>query len=80
MLEENVKVKYYARFHTYSYHCCTEMHFSSRLEVNFDKVIGARNEGQRQQVKSIWRTITMQGFILTATTTAEKCTLFLDSA
>ena len=25
-----------ARFHTYSYHCCNEMHFSSRLEVNFD--------------------------------------------
>ena len=41
MYEEYVKDNYYARFHTYSYHCCTEMHFSSRLEVKFDKVIGA---------------------------------------
>ena len=41
---------YYARFHTHSYHCCSEMHFSFRLEVNFDKVIGARIVGQRQQV------------------------------
>ena len=38
---EYVEDNYYARFHTQSYHCCSEMHFSSRLEVNFDKVIGA---------------------------------------
>ena len=43
MHEEYVKDNYYARFHTHSYHCCSEMHFGSRLEVNFDKV-------KRQQV------------------------------
>ena len=38
----------YARFHLHSYHCCREMNFISRLDVNFldstqniDKVIGA---------------------------------------
>ena len=41
MHEEYVKDNYYARFQTHSYHCCSEMHFSSRLQVNFDKVIGA---------------------------------------
>ena len=37
-----------ARFHLYSYHCCREMNFISRLDVNFldlrqniDKVSGA---------------------------------------
>ena len=41
MLEEYVKDNYYARFHAQSYNCCGEMHFSSRLELNFDKVNGA---------------------------------------
>ena len=41
MLEEYVKENYFARFHTHNYHCCSEMHFSSRLAVNFDKVSGA---------------------------------------
>ena len=42
MFEENLKDNYYARFHTHSYQCCREVHyFSSRLDVNFDKVIGA---------------------------------------
>ena len=36
MLEKYVKDNYYARFHTHSYHCCSEMHFSSRLDINFD--------------------------------------------
>ena len=38
----------YARFHLHSYHCCREMNFISRLDVNFldstqniDKVSGA---------------------------------------
>ena len=39
--EEFVKDNYYARFYTHSYYCFSEMHFSSRLEVNFDKVTGA---------------------------------------
>ena len=48
LLQECVKDKYYARFHLHSYHCCREMNFISRLEVNFldltknfDKVSGA---------------------------------------
>ena len=41
MHEEYVKDNYYARFHTHSYHCCSEMYLNSRLEVNFDKVIKA---------------------------------------
>ena len=48
LLQECVKDKYYARFHLHSYHCCTEMNFISRLDVNFldltqniDKVSGA---------------------------------------
>ena len=30
-----VKDNYYARFHLHSYHCCREMNFISRLDVNF---------------------------------------------
>ena len=33
MHEEYVKDNYYAMLHTHSFHCCSEMHFSSRLEV-----------------------------------------------
>ena len=47
LLEECVKDNYYARFHLHSYHCCSEMNFISRLDVNFldstqniDKVSG----------------------------------------
>ena len=35
LLQECVKDKYYARFHLQSYHCCREMNFISRLDVNF---------------------------------------------
>ena len=35
LLQECVKDKYYARFHLNSYHCCREMNFISRLDVNF---------------------------------------------
>ena len=48
LLEECVKDNYYARFHLLGYHCCREMIFISRLNVNFldwtqniDKVSGA---------------------------------------
>ena len=48
LLEGCVKDNYYARFHLDSYHCCREMNFISRLDVNFpdstqniDKVTGA---------------------------------------
>ena len=35
LLEECVKDNYYARFHPHSYHCCKEMKFIPRLDVNF---------------------------------------------
>ena len=41
----------YARFHTHSHRCCGEMYFNSRLDLNLDKVSGARNQGQGHQVK-----------------------------
>ena len=47
LLKECVKDNYYARFHPDSLHCCKEMNFISRLDVNFldltqnfDKVSG----------------------------------------
>ena len=47
LLEECVKDNNYAWFHPHSYHCCREMNFISRLNVNFldstqkfDKVSG----------------------------------------
>ena len=33
ILEEYVKDNSFARFHTHSYHCCSEMHLSSRLDM-----------------------------------------------
>ena len=58
LLEGCVKDIYYARFHPHSYHCCKEIKFIPRLDVNFldstqniDKVSGAWNEGQVHQVK-----------------------------
>ena len=64
--------------------CCREIYLISRLHVSYDKVIGAWNVGQGKPVhdvclKKMSRTITMQAFISTATTVAEKWTLFLDS-
>ena len=47
MVVDFVKNNNYARFHTLSYHCCREIHFISRLnvnfldDINFDKVSGA---------------------------------------
>ena len=35
LLDGCVKDNYYARFHLHSYHCCREMKFISRLDVNF---------------------------------------------
>ena len=39
MLEVYVKDNSYARFHIHSYHCCSEMHFSSRLDINLTKSV-----------------------------------------
>ena len=41
MLAEYVMDNLYTRFHTHSYHCCSEMHLSSTFDINFDKVSGA---------------------------------------
>ena len=38
------------QLHTHSYHYCSEMNLGSRFDLNFDKVSGAWNIGQRQQV------------------------------
>ena len=35
LLKECVKDNYYARFHLHCYHCCREMNFISRLNINF---------------------------------------------
>ena len=35
LLEGCVKDNYYARFNLHSYHCCREMNFISRLDINF---------------------------------------------
>ena len=84
MVVKCVKDNYNARFRTPSYQCCREMYLISRLDINFDKVSGAckcRSGEPAHDVclKSVSRTITMQAFTTTATTVAEKCTLFLDS-
>ena len=83
MLEKCFKGNYNARFHTNRYHCSREMHFNSRCDVNFAKTqwtvkCRSRAPAHGAWLKSVSRTITMQGFILTAITAVEKCTLFLD--
>ena len=72
MLEQCVKDNNYARFHTKL----------SRLDVKFDKwSLKCRSRVPVHGVclKSLSRTITVHGFIFTATTAEEKNTLFLDS-
>ena len=90
---------HYARFHLHIYHCCREMNFISRLDVNFldstqsiDKVGGAWKWRSRAPGQSACFKKCVEGnysarfhlhsyhcFIFTATTAAEKWTLFLDS-
>ena len=61
---------------------CTEVEH----HINFDKIYAAWNEGQGHVVMvnawrmclSVSRTITMQGFLITAITAAVKFTLVLD--
>ena len=77
MLEEGVKDNYYARSHTHSYHACREMHFHSILAKHWSGKCRSRAPGHVARLKSVSRTITMQDFILTAITPAEKCTFIL---
>ena len=84
MLEEYVEDNYYARFDTRSYHCYRETHFNARLDVKSRQSrLSAKSRstapGQSACLKSMLRTITMQGLTLAAITAAEKRTLMLDS-
>ena len=80
---ECIKDNYYAMFHTHSYHCYKELHFNSRLNVNFDKShwnVKCRPTATSHGacLKSVSRIIILQDFILTSITATEKCTLYLD--
>ena len=77
MVVKCVKDNNNARFRTSTYQCCTEMYLISRLDINFYKVSRAKKCRSGELVhgvclKSVSRTITMQAFIPTATTVAEK--------
>ena len=58
LLEECVKDNYYARFHAHSYHCCKEMKFIPRLDVNFldsTQIVDGRTN--RRKVEPLYRTL-----------------------
>ena len=78
-----VKDNYNARFRTPSYQHCREMYLISRLDINFDSQWSVKcRSGEPVHdvcLKSVSRTINIQGIILPDITAAEKCTLFLDS-
>ena len=91
MHQENVKVNYYARSDTRSYHRFREIHLNARLNVNnarldvksqqsyFSMKSKSRAQGHSACLKDMSRTITMQGLSLAAITNLEKHTLMLDS-
>ena len=84
MLQGYVKDNYYARFDTPSYHHFREIHFNARLDVNNARLdvksrqshlsakSRSRSPGHSGCLKSISRTITMQGLTLAAITVTEK--------
>ena len=53
MLEKCVKDTYYAMFHTCSYHCCRETHFSTRVDVSSDQVSEMENLGHQVMVHNL---------------------------
>ena len=77
---------YYARFDTSSYHCFTETHINARLNVNnathyvksqqsqSSTKSGLKALGHSAGLKSMPRTITMQGLTYAAITVSEKST------
>ena len=80
---EDLKVNYYARFHTHSYHCCREMHNNSRLEVKFCQSQWSekcRSKGTRSRYmpEECFNGNYYARFIFAAITAAEKCTSILD--
>ena len=72
LLEECVKDNYYARFHPHSYHCCKEMKFIPRLDVNFldsTQIVDGRTDGRTngrtngRKVEPLYRTLLNAGAI-----------------
>ena len=64
LLEECVKDNYYARFHPHSYHCCKEMKFIPRLDINFldsTQIVDGRTNGRK--VEHLYRTLLKAGAI-----------------
>ena len=72
LLEECVKDNYYARFHPHSYHCCKEMKFIPRLDVNFldSQIVDGRTDGRTngQKIEPLYRTLLKSGAIKTKKT------------
>ena len=69
LLEECVKDNYYARFHPHSYHCCKEMKFIPRLDVNFldsTQIVDGRMNGRTngRKVEPLYRTLLNAGAII----------------
>ena len=80
LFEECVKDNYYARFHNPIYHCCNELYFKTRCKFwqsQWSVKWRSRALGLGACLKSVSRTITVQGFILPDITAAEKSTLTL---
>ena len=82
LLEECVKDNYYARFHPHSYHCCKEMKFIPRLDVNFlnsTQIVDGRTNGRtnERKVEPLYRTLLNAGAIKSmAHTTIHPATRF----
>ena len=80
VLVEYDKDNHYARFHDPSYHRCRESYFSILLDMKFwqsqwSVKCRSRVPGHGVCLKSMTRTITMQGFMILAIIGAEKVTL-----
>ena len=60
LLEECVKDNCYARFHPHSYHCCKEMKFIPRLDVNF---LDSKQIVDGRKVEPLYRTLLKAGAI-----------------
>ena len=68
LLEECVKDNYYARFHPHSYHCCKDMKFIPKLDVNFldsTQIVDGRTDEQTngRKVEPLYRTLLNAGAI-----------------
>ena len=77
MLEGYVEGNNYARFDTHSYHSYRKTHFNARLDWSAKS--RSRAPGVSAYLKSMPRTISIQGLTLAAITAAEQRTLMLDS-